>query len=201
MKQDQREGPSPFLPLPDKPSIVVLPFVNMSTDPEQEYFSEGITEDITTDLSRLSNLFVIARNSAFTYKGKAVRVEEVGRELGVRYVLEGSVRKAGNHVRITAQLVDATTRYHLWSERYDREMHDLFAVQDEIRRKIVAHLAVRLTAEEQESLGNRYATTPEAYDYFLRGWQYFLHGTKETNAQARQIFEKALALDPAYAEA
>jgi TolB-like protein/class 3 adenylate cyclase len=195
------EGQGSVLPLPDKPSIAVLPFANMSSDPEQEYFSDGITEDLITDLSRLSGLFVIARNSTFTYKGKAVKVEEVGRELGVQYVLEGSVRKAGSRVRITAQLVDALTSHHLWAERYDREMTDIFALQDEIRRKIVAHLAVRLTVEEQESLGSRYATTPEAYDYFLRGWRYWLHGTKETNVQARQMFEKALKLDPSYAEA
>jgi adenylate cyclase len=120
------------LSLPDKPSIAVLPFANMSSDPEQEYFSDGITEDLITDLSRLSGLFVIARNSVFTYKGKAVKVEQVGRELGVQYVVEGSVRKAGDRVRITAQLVDATTGHHLWAERYDRELKDIFTLQDEV---------------------------------------------------------------------
>src|SRR5438445_12446912 len=120
----------PALPLPDKPSIVVLPFTNLSGDPEQEYFNDGITEDLTSDLSKLSGLFVIARNSAFTYKGKPVKVQEVSRELGVRYVLEGSVRRAGDQVRVTAQLVDATTGYHLWSERYDRPLKDIFALQD-----------------------------------------------------------------------
>jgi adenylate cyclase len=122
--------------LPDKPSIVVLPFTNMSGDPEQEYFSDGITEDLTTDLSRLSGLFVIARNSAFTYKSKVVRVQEVSKELGVRYVLEGSVRKAADQVRINAQLVDAITGHHLWAERYDRPLQDIFALQDEITQKI-----------------------------------------------------------------
>ena len=128
---------APALPLPDKPSIAVLPFVNMSSDPEQEYFSDGITEDLITDLSRLSGLFVIARNSTFTYKGKAVKIEEVGRELGVRYVLEGSVRKAGNRVRITAQLVDATTGHHLWADRYDRDLSEekLSAVSDQLKGK------------------------------------------------------------------
>ena len=130
---------------PDKPSIVVLPFVNMSEDPKQEYFSDGITEDLTSDLSRISSLFVIARNSAFTYKGKATKVQEVSKELGVRYVLEGSVRRADDQVRVTAQLIDATTGYHLWSERYDRPLKDIFAVQDEIVQQIADHAASRGT--------------------------------------------------------
>src|SRR5207245_1698105 len=137
------------LPLPDKPSIAVLPFTNMSGDPEQEYFSDGITEDLITDLSKLAGLFVIARNSVFTYKGKAVDVAEVSRKLGVRYLVEGSVRKAGNRVRINAQLVDATTGGHLWAERYDRELKDIFALQDEVTQKIVLALKVMLTPEEQ----------------------------------------------------
>src|SRR5438876_10597500 len=124
------------LPLPTKPSIIVLPFVNLSSDPEQEYFSDGITEDITTDLSKLSSLFVISRNSAFTYKGKAAKAQDISREMGVRYILEGSVRKAGEWIRITAQLIDATTDHHLWAERYDRPLQDLFALQDEIVQKI-----------------------------------------------------------------
>jgi adenylate cyclase len=192
---------SPALPLPDKPSIVVLPFVNMGNDPEQEYFSDGLTEDLTTDLSKLSGLFVIARNSAFTYKGRAVKVQEVSRELGVRYVLEGSVRRVGDQVRITAQLVDATTGNHLWSERYDRPFTDIFALQEEIRRKIMAYLAVRLTDEDRERMEREYTSNPEAYDSLLRGREYFSHQTKEANAQARQMFEKAIELDPAYAEA
>src|SRR5262249_47401829 len=133
------------LPLPDKPSIVVLPFTNMSNDPEQDYFSDGITEDITSSLSKIANLFVIARNSAFTYKGKAVKVQDVSKEMGVRYVLEGSVRKADNQVRVTAQLVDAMTGEQLWAERYDRPLKDIFALQDEIVQKIVTTLKLQLT--------------------------------------------------------
>src|SRR5262249_712248 len=137
------------LPLPDKPSIVVLPFVNMSKDPEQEYFSDGLTDVLTSNLSQISSLFVIARNSAFTYKGKAVKVQEVSKEMGVRYVLEGSVQRADQRVRITTQLVDATTGFHLWSEQYDRPLQDLFALQDEIVQKIVTTLRLQLTLEEQ----------------------------------------------------
>jgi TolB-like protein len=136
------------LPLPDKPSIVVLPFTNMSDDPSQDYFSDGITEDITTDLSKISSLFVIARNSAFSYKGKSPKIQEVSRELGVRYVLEGSVRKSDNQVRITAQLL-MPPRATLWSERYDRSLNEIFILQDEIRQKIVFALKVKLTPEEQ----------------------------------------------------
>src|SRR5712691_2392645 len=187
------------LPLPEKPSIAVLPFVNMSGDPEQEYFSDGMTEDLITDLSKLSGLFVIARNSVFTYKGKAVKPEQVSRELGVRYVLEGSVRKAGDRVRITAQLVEATTGYHRWADRYDRDLKDIFAVQEEISRKIVAALAVQLTPGEQARLGRKYTENLEAYDAYLRGREYLTRYTQETNGQARQMFEKAIALDPTFA--
>jgi TolB-like protein/class 3 adenylate cyclase len=189
------------LPLPDKPSIVVLPFTNMSNDPSQDYFSDGITEDITTDLSKLSSLFVISRNSAFTYKGKAVKVQDVSREMGVRYVLEGSVRRSDNQVRITAQLIDATQGQHLWSERYDRPLQDIFAVQGEIRQQIVLALKVKLTPEEQERFKSAPTNNLEAYDYFLRGLEYTSHFTKEANVQARQMFEKAIALDPQYAAA
>ncbi|MBI3300659.1 MAG: tetratricopeptide repeat protein, partial [Deltaproteobacteria bacterium] len=192
---------APTLPLPDKPSIAVLPFVNISSDPEQEYFSDGLTEDLITDLSKLSGLFVIARNSVFTYKGKAVKVQEVSRDLGVQYVLEGSVRKIGNRVLITAQLVDAPKDHHVWSERYDRELKDIFALQEEIRRKIVTYLAVRLTEGEQERAWRQYTSSPEAYDYVLRGWEYYWRFTKEANAQARQMYEKAVELDPTYAVA
>jgi adenylate cyclase len=187
--------------LPDKPSIVVLPFVNMSDDPKQEYFSDGFTEDLTTDLSKISALFVIARNSAFTYKGKAVKVEEVGRELGVRYVLEGSVRKTGDQVRITSQLIDSTTGYHLWSERYDRPLQALLAVQDEIRQKIVTTLKLQVTLSEQGILVRGRSDNLEAYDSFLRGQELFWRLTKETNAQARQMYERAIAVDPKYAAA
>ena len=189
----------PALPLPDKPSIAVLPFVNMSKDPEQEYFSDGMTEDLITDLSRLSGLFVIARTSTFTYKSKAVKVEDVGRELGVQYVLEGSVRKADHRVLITAQLVDALTGHHVWAERYNRPLHDLFALQEEVRRKIVVSLALKLTDEEQEWWERTYTRNPEAYDYLLRGSEYQWHFTKEAFVQARQMYKKAIELDPTYA--
>jgi adenylate cyclase len=189
------------LPLPENPSIVVLPFDNMSNDPSQDYFSDGITEDITTDLSKISSLFVISRNSAFTYKGKAVKVQDISREMGVRYVLEGSVRRSDNQVRITAQLIDATQGEHLWSERYDRTLQDIFAVQDEIRQHIVFALKVKLTPEEQARFKTAPTNNLEAYDYYLRGWQLAWRTTKETNIQARQMLEKAIELDPQYAGA
>jgi len=187
--------------LPEKPSIAVLPFTNMSGDMEQEYFSDGITEDLITDLSKISALFVIARNSVFTYKGKAVNVEEVGKELGVKYILEGSVRKAGDRVRISAQLVDATTGGHLWAERYDRDFNNIFSLQDEVTQKIVSILAVKLTEDEKERRACKCQTTcnTEAYDYFLRGLDYFYRFTDKTNFQARKMFEKATEIDPRYA--
>ncbi len=189
------------LDLPDKPSIAVLPFANMSGDSEQEYFSDGITEDLITDLSKVSGLFVISRNSVFLYKGKAVKPEEVSRELGVRFMVEGSVRKAGDRVRITAQLVDATTGYHLWAERYDRDLKDIFDLQDEVTQKIVTSLKVKLTEGEQECVWCRYTDNVEAYDYFLRGEAYFWRTTQEANAQARDMFEKAVEMDPKYGAA
>jgi TolB-like protein/class 3 adenylate cyclase/Flp pilus assembly protein TadD len=194
------EQPS-LLPLPDKPSLAVLPFTNLSSDPEQEYFSDGLTEDLITDLSRLSGLFVIARHSTFAYKGTAVKVQEVSRDLGVRYVLEGSVRKAGERVRITAQLIEASTGHHLWAERYDRPLQDIFALQDEIVQKIVTTLKLQLSLWEQGHLVRKTTANLEAYDYYLRGVEYFYRLTQETNVQARQLFEQALALDPQYAEA
>lgn len=189
------------LELPDKPSIAVLPFTNMSDDPEQEYFSDGITEDLITDLSKISGLFVIARKSVFIYKGKAVKIAEVARALGVRYVLEGSVRKANDRVRITAQLVDATTEGHLWAERYDRDLKDIFALQDEVAQKIVAALAVKLTEDEQKRLVRKYTDNMEAYDSFLQGLEYENRYTKEANVQARQMYERAIDLDPEFAAA
>jgi adenylate cyclase len=183
----------------------VLPFTNMSGDPEQEYFSDGITEDITIDLSKFSSLFVIARNSAFTYKGKTAKIQDIGRELGVRYVLEGSVRKAGDQLRITAQLVDAATGGHVWSERYDRSLQEVFVLQDEIRQKIVFALKVKLTPEEQERFKSAPTSSLEAYEYYLRGREAggraFLESRKEASEQARQMFEKAIELDPRYAAA
>jgi adenylate cyclase len=173
----------------------------MSGDPEQEYFSDGMTEDLITDLASLTGLFVIARNSVFTYKGKAVKPEEVRRELGVRYLLEGSVRKANDHVRITAQLVDATTGYHLWAERYDRAVQDIFAVQAEIARRITRALAVRLTPEEEEHMGRPYTDSVEAWENFMRGLALYRLYKKEANAQARELFEKAISLDSEFAKA
>jgi len=192
---------APTIALPDKPSIAVLPFANLSGDPEQEYFSDGITEDLITDLSKLSGLFVISRHSVFLYKGKAVKPEQVGQELGVRYLLEGSVRKVGNRVRITGQLVDTTTGYHLWADRYDRELQDIFAVQDEVTRKIVTALEVKLTEGERGRLGRAPTNNLEAYEYFLRGLESFAHRTPESNEQARQMFERAIALDANFAAA
>ena len=191
----------PAIELPDKPSIAVLPFANMSGDPEQEYFSDGITDDLITDLSKISGLFVIARNSVFAYKGKAVKMERVSRELGIRYVLQGSVRKAGDRIRITAQLVDVNTGGHLWAEKYDRDLKDILALQDEVTQKIVTALAVRLTRDEQELLVRKGTDNVEAYDYTLRGGEYFFRFTKGANAQARQMFETAINLDPEYASA
>ncbi len=187
--------------LPDQPSIAVLPFDNMSGDPQQEYFSNGISEDIITDLSKISALFVIARNSAFKYKGKALDVTQVSRELGVGYILEGSVRKVGNKVRITAQLVDGATGGHLWAERYDRNLDDIFAVQDEVTQKIVAALEVKLTEAEQRKQVRGKPGNLEAYDYLLRGREQFLRFTKGGNTEARRLYEKALELDPEYSDA
>jgi adenylate cyclase len=187
--------------LPDKPSIAVLPFENMSGDAEQEYFSDGISEDIITDLSKVSGLFVISRNSSFVYKGKSVNVKQVGRDLGVRYVLEGSVRKAGNKVRITSQLIDSSTDGHVWAERFDRDLEDIFAVQDEVTQKIVSALKVQLTQAEQEHLTYRDTDNLDAYDYLLRGKEYYLRFTRDANQQARQLYEKAIELDPNYATA
>jgi TolB-like protein/DNA-binding winged helix-turn-helix (wHTH) protein len=181
-------SPSAALPLPDKPSIVVLPFVNLSGDPEQEYFSDGLTEILTGDLSKISSLFVIARNSAFTYKGKAVKVQDVGREMGVRYVVEGGVLKADDKVRITAQLIDATTGYHLWSERYDRPLQNLFILQDEIVQKIVTTLGLQLRLQEQGWVVRKHTDSLEAYDYFLRGMESWYRFTKEANAQQQFSF-------------
>jgi len=170
-------------PLPEMPSIAVLPFHNLSDDPKQEYFSDGITNDIITDLSKFSNLFVIASNSVFTYKGRPVKVKEVGRDLGVRYVLEGSVQKIADRVRINAQLIDAATSRHLWADRYDRDLKDIFAVQDEITKSIVTALKVILSEDEQRRVARRYTDVLEAYDLFLRGRSYLLAG-RETGAFA-----------------
>jgi len=189
---------TPPLPLPDKPSIAVLPFVNMSNDPEQEYFSDGITEEIITALSKTPKLFVIARNSTFTYKGKPVKVQQVGRELGVKYVLEGSVRKSEDKVRITAQLVDASTGHHLWAERYDRELDDIFALQDEITMKILRELELRLTEGEQALLYRRGTSNLEVYLKFLQAVHYVRNTNPEDNVKARKILENVISLAPKY---
>jgi len=183
----------PPLPLPDKPSIAVLPFVNISGDPKQEYFSDGITEEIITALSKITVLFVIAGNSTFTYKRKPVKVQQVGRELGVQYVLEGSVRRSGDKVRITAQLVDAKTGNHLWAERYDRDLKDIFAIQDEITMKIITALRVQLTAGEQARVLERHTDNLQAYLKILEGYVYF---GEAKFAEAMECFEEALTLDP-----
>ena len=173
----------------------------MSSDPEQEYFSDGVSEDIMTDLSKMSGLFVIARNSAFAYKDKAANVSDVCRELGVRFALEGSIRKAGNRVRITAQLIDGTTGGHVWAERYDRELADIFTVQDEVTREIVSALAPKLTKAKQQSPTRQPTGNLEAYDCFLRGREQWWRLTKQANADARSMFERAVELDPNFAMA
>jgi len=184
------------LSLPDKPSIAVLPFINMSDDPEQEYFSDGMSEDIITCLSHLPDIFVIARNSTFTYKGKSVNVQQVSRELGVKYILEGSVRKVGNRVRVTAQLINGTKGHHLWAEHYDRQLEDIFAIQDEITFKILKELQVKLTEGEQARQYSRGTENIDAYLKFCQGRSYFLHLDKGSNIVARQIYEEVIALDP-----
>ena len=206
LAEHQREGESPRiaqqeLSLPDKPSIAVLPFANMSGDPEQEYFSDGITEDVITDLSRVSGLFVVARNSVFTYKGKAVKVQQISEDLGVRYVLEGSVRKAGNRVRITAQLVDGTTGGHLWAERYDRDLTDIFAVQDDIAQNIVEAMKVAIAPEEKRAMQKVPTDNLEAYEFYLRGRRFLHEMTRKNLELARQMFSKAIELDPSYVHA
>ncbi len=188
-------------PLPDKPSIVVLAFDNMSRDPEQEYFSDGISEDIITDLSKVSGLFVIARNSAFSYKGRSFNVPDVCSELGVRYALEGSIRKAGNRVRITAQLVDGTSGGHLWAERYDRELTDIFEVQDEVTEQIVAALKVTLSEKEKSLIGDGGTKNIDAHDAFLKGRD-LLFGPKRDRHMfdsATACFRRAIEIDPDYA--
>ncbi len=188
-------------PLPDKPSIAVLAFENMSGDPEQEYFSDGVAEDIITGLSRNRGFFVIARNSSFTYKGQAVDVTQIARDLGVRYVLEGSVRKAGNRVRISAQLIDATTGNHIWAERYDHDLDDIFRVQDEVTQSIVAALPGQLEAADLERARHKPTKNLAAYEYVLRGRDHHHRETKDDNEEALQFIDLALDLDPEFSEA
>jgi TolB-like protein/class 3 adenylate cyclase len=181
-----------------KPSIAVLPFTNMSDDPQQEYFSDGMTDDLITDLSKVSGLMVISRNSAFTYKGQSVQIKNVAKELGVKYVLEGSVRKMGDQIRINAQLIDAGKDHHVWAERYDGQMADVFDLQDQIRRKIVSALAVNLTDQEKGSHKEDETKNIQAYDAFLKGWNYFLQQTPEDVPKAIPLLKKAIELDPEY---
>ena len=191
--------PRKALPLPDKPSIAVLPFTNMSLDPEQEYFADGIVEDIITALSRIRWLFVIARNSSFTYKGQAVDVKQAGRELGVRYVLEGSVRKGGSRIRITGQLIDALTGAHLWAERYDRDLSDIFAVQDEIAASVAGVIEPTLAAAEQQRVLRKPPERLDAWEAYQRGLWHFHRYRPEENKTALAFFSQAIALDPNFA--
>jgi len=185
----------------EKPSIAVLPFDNMSGDPAQDYFADGITEDLTTHLSRISGLFVVARNSSFSYKGRSVDVRTVSQELGVKYVLEGSVRRSGDQIRINAQLVDGSSGGHLWAERFDGTMADVFALQDNVNRKIVAALEVSLTAADEKRFNRVETTNPDAYDLLLRGIEEYNRLSPESVALSRDLFEQAAALDPGYARA
>ena len=189
------------LPKKGKPSIAVLPFTNMSGDPEQEYFSDGITEDIITDLSKISALSVIARNTSFTYKGKAVKVQSVGTELGADFIVEGSVRKAGGRVRVSGQLIDSKDGTHIWADRFDRDLTDIFAIQDEITHAIVDQLRIKLLPQEKESIAQAPTDNVEAYTCYLKARELFHRGSKSGYKAAREMFVKATELDPSYARA
>jgi TolB-like protein len=195
------EPSHPALPLPDRPAIAVLPFINMSGDPEQEYFSDGISEDIITALSKLRWFFVIARNSSFTYKGKAVHMKQIAEELGVGYVVEGSVRKGGEYVRITAQLNDVATGSHIWAERYDRAIADVFAVQDEITEAIVAAIEPQLYAAENFRAQRKPPDSMDAWDLVMRALSHYWRVTRQDNVVAQALLEKATAIDPNYGQA
>ena len=198
---DVREQSRAGLPLPDRPAIAVLPFINRGGDAEQEYFSDGISEDIITALSKLRWFFVIARNSSFIYKGKAVHLQQVADELGVRYVLEGSVRKGGDRVRITAQLNDVATGSHIWAERYDRELADVFAVQDEITEAIVAAIEPQLYAAENFRAQRKPPNSLDAWDLVMRALSHYWRVTRQDNMVAQALLEKATAVDPNYGQA
>jgi len=188
-------------PLPDKPSIAVLPFTNMSNDAEQEYFVDGMTEDLITDLSKVSGLFVIARNSVFTYKGKLVKVRQVAEDLGVRYVMEGSVQRVGNEIRVNAQLIDATTGGHIWADRYDGVLDDVFTMRDGITRKIVSALKISLTRDESTQQARHSTDNAEAHDVFLQGWAHYKLGARADLVRSIPFLEEAIRLDPGYADA
>jgi adenylate cyclase len=204
-KGGQQEDPTSMdkmsLPIQDKPSIAVLPFANNSIDPDQEYLSDGISGDIITDLSKLQGLTVIARNSSFNFRDKTTTVQEIGKNLGVNYILEGSVQKSGNRLRVTAQLVDAKTGHQLWAERFDHGLTDIFLLQDEITREIISALSIRLSVDEQKHLGGNVPTSFEAYDLFLRGQQVSVDFSEEAIAQAVELYRQAIRLDPNYAHA
>ncbi len=185
----------------DKPSVAVLPFDNMSGDPEQEYFSDGISEDIITDLSKVSSIFIVARNSSFTYKGRSVKIQEVCADLGVRYVVEGSVRKSGNRVRITAQLIDGSSGGHIWADRYDGTLEDIFELQDQVTGQIVDALKVKLLPEEQKAIRQSPTANIEAYDWYLKGRQHFHYNTRENFHTAEHYFNRAIESDKDYARA
>jgi TolB-like protein/class 3 adenylate cyclase/tetratricopeptide (TPR) repeat protein len=191
----------PLLPLPDKPSIAVLPFQNMSGDPEQEYFADGMVEEIITGLSRIRWLFVIARNSSFTYKGRPIDVKQVGRELGVRYVLEGSVRKVANRVRITGQLIDASTGSHLWADRFEGSLDDIFDLQDKVTTSVVGAIAPKMEQAEIERVKRKPTESLDAYDYYLRGRANTYQLTREANNETLRLFYKVIELDPEFASA
>ena len=192
------DAPESALALPDKPSIAVLPFENMSGDPEQEYFADGMVEEIITALSRFKWLFVIARNSSFTFKGKAVDIKEVGRRLGVRYVLEGSVRKAAGKVRITGQLIDAVTGAHIWADRFERDLTDVFALQDEVTVAVVSAIQPKLLQTEIAMATRRRPENLTAYDFYLRAMQQYYLSTREGLAEAIRLAHRALELDPRF---
>jgi TolB-like protein len=189
------------LPLPDRPSIAVLPFVNLSSEPDQEYFADGIVEEIITALCRFKTLFVIARNSSFTYRDRAANLKQVGRELGVRYVLEGSIRKSANRVRIAGQLVDTTTGAHIWADRFDATLEDIFDLQDQLSTMIVGAISPKLEQAEIERARRKPTESLHAYDYYLRGMASFHHGSRKSLAQALELFKKAIQLDPGFASA
>ena len=195
------EAPRTALPLPDRPAIAVLPFANMSGEPDQEYFSDGISEDIMTALSKLRWFFVVARNSSFIYKGKSVHLKQIAEELGVRYVVDGSVRKGGERVRITAQLNDVATGSHLWAERYDRELADVFAVQDEITENIVAAIEPQLYAAESFRAQRKPPDSMDAWDLVMRALSHYWRVTRQDNVVAQALLEKAIAIDPDYGQA
>lgn len=197
----RHENGRPCSPAQEKPSIAVLPFENMSGDPEQEYFADGMSEDIITELARFPSLFVIARNSTFAFKGKAANIQKIGRELGVGYVIEGSVRKAGNRVRITAQLIEADTGSHLWAQRYDRELEEIFSVQEEVSRTIASTLVSKVEQDRLESVGSRHPDDLEAYDYVLRGKMHIANYTREDIQKGARCFERAIKISPDYVDA